>query len=206
MTDSEKSNVRIQALLNELDRLQFDIKKKKVLIRLIVSVIVFAIIIVIAAFSNRAEVDNQNTLQVKRGNNAIVKERTPASTQVKYYELVFENLNQYPLARFYSEVEANRFQKEVKKLHLPDTYIHLDSLEGKERVLSVSSNYRYYIQFGIFKKKLISSLPDNMIYLQQLKDKDLYKYRLGPFSHSAKAKSLVKDLKLKDYLIVEVSN
>jgi len=205
MTDPEKSNVRIQALLNELDRLQFEIKKKKVLIRLIVSVIVFAIIIVVAAFSNSTYVDTQNTIQVKRGNNAIVKERTPVNPHVKCYELVFENLNRYPLARFLNKEKALSFQEEIKKLHLPKTSISIDSIDGKERVLAISSNYRYYVQVGIFKNQLISDLPENMVYLHQIKDKNLYKYRLGPFTKSIQAKRLVKHLKLKDYLIVEVS-
>ncbi len=206
MTDSEKSNVRIQALLNELDRLQFEIKKKKVIIRLIVSITVLAVIIVVAAFNKKTNINIHNTLQVKRGDNAIVKESGSVNAKFKYYELCFEKFNQYPIARFFSENEAISFQQKIKKLDLPETHIHIDSLQGKERVVAISANYRYYIQVGIFKKQLLTDLPENMVYLHQIKDKNLYKYRIGPFTKSTQAKNLIKTLDLKDYLIVEVSN
>ncbi|RXQ96478.1 SPOR domain-containing protein [Ancylomarina salipaludis] len=206
MTDSEKSGVRINALMNELDRLQYEIRKKKMLIRMIVSVTVLAILILVAAFSNRSKFDSRDMIQVNRENNELVKERVHINSQHKSFQLVFGDLNQYPLARFFNEKDAVDFQEEIKKLHLPETHIHVDTLSGKERVLSVSSNYRYYIQFGIFKKKLIPDLPDNMVYLHQINETNLYKYRLGPFSKTKQAEELINKLKLKDYLIVEVSN
>ncbi|RZT97235.1 hypothetical protein EV201_1894 [Ancylomarina subtilis] len=206
MTDSEKSGVRINALMNELDRLQYEIRKKKMLIRLFVSVTVLAILILVAAFCNSSEFDSKDMIQVSRGNQELVKERILVNSKHKSFQLVFGNLNQYPLARFFSEKDAVDFNEEVKKLHLPETHIHVDSMKGKERVLAVSSNYRYYIQFGIFKKKLIPDLPENMVYLHQLQENNLYKYRLGPFARANQAKELVNEIKLKDYLIVEVSN
>ncbi|MCZ4693305.1 SPOR domain-containing protein [Ancylomarina euxinus] len=206
MGSQEDSQVRINALLKELDRQQLEVKKKKNLIRLIVSVTILVSLAVFSFVYKKTNLDKSQVIQVERSGGDIVKEKTPITKQVKTYQLVFENLNQYPLARFFSEKEALAFQKQIQKLQLPTTYIHIDSLEGKERVLTISLNYRYYIQFGLFKNQLIPDLADNMVYLHQLKDKNLFKYRLGPFAHSAQAEHLVKDLKLKDYLIVEVSN
>ncbi|WP_372639832.1 hypothetical protein [Ancylomarina sp.] len=206
MGSQENSQVRINALLKELDRQQLEVKKKKNLIRGIVAVITLGSLIAFGFLYKNADDDKSPAIQVERSGGDIVKEEKVIARQVKTYQLVFENLNQYPLARFFNEKEALSFQQEIKKLRLPATFIYNDSLEGKERVLTISSNYRYYIQFGIFKYQLIPDLADNMIYLHQLKDKNLFKYRLGPFARSAQAENLVKELKLKDYLIVEVSN
>lgn len=205
MGSQENSQVRINALLKELDRQQLEVKKKKNLIRVIVSVIILGSLVAFSFIYKNTDSDKSQVIQVERSGGDIVKEKKNIAKQVKTYQLVFENLNQYPLARFFSENEALSFQQEIQKLQLPTTIIHIDSLEGKERVMTISSNYRYYIQFGIFKNQLIPDLADNMVYLHQLKDKNLFKYRLGPFAHSAQAENLVKDLKLKDYLIVEVS-
>ena len=206
MGSQENSQVRIKALLKELDRQQLEVKKKRNLIRIIVSFIILVSFVAFGFIYKNTNYDKSWGTQVERSGGDIVKEEKPIAKQVKTYQLVFENLNQYPLARFFSEKEALSFQQEIQKLQLPTTFIHIDSLEGKERVLTISSNYRYYIQFGIFKNQLIPDLADNMVYFHQLKDKNLFKYRLGPFAHNAQAENLVKDLELKDYLIVEVSN
>ena len=204
MGSHENSQIRINALLKELDRQQLEVKKKKDLIRVIVLVIILASVAT-CSFVYNNDKNKTEVSQVIRKSDSIVKPVIIEPKQVKTYQLVFENLNQYPLARFFNEKEALSFQEEIKSLHLPKTRIHVDSLDGKERVLTISSNYRYYIQFGIFKKQLISALPERMVYLHQLKDKDLFKYRLGPFAMSTKAEKLVRDLKIKDYLILEVS-
>ena len=206
MGEKENSGVRINALLNELDRLQSEVRKKKVLIRIIASSIVFVTLVVVGFLYQIGDYKAGDTIHVERGSDVLVKDMPIVQAKIKNYQVVFENFDHYPLARFFSEEEAASFQKEIKRLHLPSTHIHVDSLSGKEKVLAISSNYRYYIQFGIFRNKLISNLSENMIYLHQIKDKELYKYRLGPFTRSTQAKDLVKDLKLKDYLIVEVSN
>lgn len=205
MSSQENSKIRIKALLKELDRQQLEVRKKKNLIRVIIVAIVLGSLVVFSiAYKQNTDVKPQ-IIQVKRTNGDIIKADVLQTKSLKIYQLVFNNLNQYPLARFLSREEALSFQEEIKKLHLPKTYINADSLDGKERVLAISSNYRYYVQVGIFKKQLIPDLPDNLVYLHQIKDKNLYKYRLGPFAKSAQARNLVKDLNLKDYLIVEVS-
>ena len=206
MGEKENSGIRIKALLNELDRQQSEVRKKKKLIRIIVSSIAFVTLVTIGFLFHINDNFANETIHVVRGSDMLVKDMPKVQTKINSYQVVFENFAHYPLARFFSEKEAKGFQKEIKKLHLPTTLIHVDSLSGKEKVLAISSNYRYYIQFGIFRNKLISISPENMVYLHQIKDKELYKYRLGPFTRGAQAKHLVKDLSLKDYLIVEVSN
>jgi len=206
MTDSEKSHVRTKALLNELDRLQYEIRKKKLFIRITVAAVFFGAFAVMGFLYNMDEYNGSDTIHVKRGSDVVVKDKPFVLPKVKTYKLVFENFNHYPLARFFTKEEALVLQDEIKNLDLPATHIEVDSLSAKERVLAISSNYRYYIQFGIFQHKLISHLPEDLIYLHQIKDKNLYKYRLGPFTRSSQAKKLVKDLNLKDYLIIEVCN
>ncbi|MGZ2368832.1 SPOR domain-containing protein [Ancylomarina sp. YFZ004] len=205
MGDKENSKIRINALLKELDRQQLEVKKKKNLIRVIVSVIVVVSLVTFSVVYKKSDSHKSPIIQVERKGGDIVKEEKLVKKQVKTFQLVFENFNQYPLARFFSENEALSFQQEINKLNLPKTLIHIDSIKGKERVLTISSNYRYYIQFGIFRKQLLSDLPENMIYLHQIKGENLYKYRLGPFAKSSQANNLVKKLNIKDYLIVEVS-
>jgi len=205
MGDKDNSKIRINALLKELDRQQLEVKKKKNLIRVIVSVIILVSLVTFSFVYKNSDNNESPMIQVERRGGGLVKDEVLVKKQVKTFQLVFENFNQYPLARFFNEKEALSFQQEIKKLNLPNTLIHIDSLKGKERVLAVSSNYRYYIQFGIFRKQLLSDQPDNMIYLHQLKDKNLYKYRLGPFAKSSIAQDLVEDINLTDYLIVEVS-
>jgi len=205
MGNLENSKVRIKALLKELDRLQLEVRKKKTLIRVTIAVIILLSVVTCSFFYKQTTDLKSQPIQVKRNDGDLVKNENPKPKFLKTYQLVFDSLNQYPLARFINKEKAYSFQEEIKKLHLPQTHINIDSLDGKERVLTISSNYRYYIQFGIFKTQLFSDLPENMIYLHQIKDKNLYKYRLGPFTKINQAKNLVHDLKLKDYLIVEVS-
>ncbi|MDE5420983.1 SPOR domain-containing protein [Ancylomarina sp. DW003] len=205
MGSQENSQIRIKALLKELDRQQLEVKKKKSLIRVIVGAIILTSLVIFSFVYKDTGSAVSKTIQVEREGGEIVKEEKLLPKNVKTFLLVFKDKNQYPLARFFSENEASLFQNDLKKLQLPNTIIQIDTLGGKERVVEISSNYRYYIQFGIFKNRILSDLPDNMIYLHQLKDKNLYKYRLGPFAKSSQAKNLVKDLKLKDYLIVEVA-
>lgn len=206
MGSEENSQIRIEALLKELDRQQLEVKKKKTLIRGISVGLILVSLVTFSLVYKSSKFDKSQFIQTERNVGEIVKEKKIVPKQVKSFQLVFENINQYPLARFFSEKEALTFQNEIKNLHLPKTKIIVDSLKGKERVLAISSNYRYYIQFGIFKKKLLSSLPDNMIYLHQLRDKELFKYRLGPFAKSTQAEKFINDINLTDYLIVEVSN
>ncbi len=205
MGDQKNSDIRIKALLKELDRQQLEVKKKKNVIRLIVAVISFVFLITFAAVYSNLKMSKDQIIHVERNDGDLVKEEKVVPKKIQIYQLVFKNFNQYPLARFFNEKDALSFQSEMLKLQLPKTFIHTDSLDGKERVLTISSNYRYYIQFGIFKHKLLPDLSKNMIYLHQINDKDLFKYRLGPFAKNSQAEKLVKDLKLKDYLIVEVS-
>lgn len=205
MGSQENSQIRIKALLKELDRQQLEVKKKKSLIRVIVGAIILTSLVVFSFVYKDTGSAVSKTIQVEREGGEIVKEEKLLPKNVKTFLLVFKDKSQYPLARFFSESEASLFQNDLKRLQLPNTIIQVDTLGGKERVVEISSNYRYYIQFGIFKNRILSDLPDNMIYLHQLKDKNLYKYRLGPFAKSSQAKNLVKDLKLKDYLIVEVA-
>lgn len=205
MNNQEKSKIRINALLKELDRQQLEVRRKKNLIRVIVSVIVLVCVVTFSFVYKKPNDVKSKPIQVKRNDGDIVKNETLKYKQLKTYQLVFDGLNQYPLARFLNEEKALSFQEEIKKLHLPKTYINIDSLDGRERILAISSNYRYYVQVGIFRKQLISDLPDNMVYLHQIKDQNLYKYRIGPFAKSIQAKDLVKNLGLKDYLIIEVS-
>jgi len=204
-SSQENSKIRIKALLKELDRQQLEVRKKKNLIRVIVSAIILGSFVAFGFAYKQTEDVKPQTIQVKRNDGDFVKNKNLKPKLLKVYKLVFDSLNQYPLARFLSMEEALSFQDEIKTLHLPKTLINIDSLDGKERVLAISSNYRYYIQFGLFKKQLFSDLPDNMVYLHQIKGKNLYKYRLGPFAKSIQARNLVKHLNLKDYLIVEVS-
>lgn len=206
MTDSENSGVRIKALLNELDRLQYEIRKKKLLIRVIASTVVFGTFAAIVFLYNLSNYNASDTIHVKRGSDVVVKDKPLVLPKIKSYQLVFENFSHYPLARFFTYKEALVLQEEIKNFDLPATHIEVDSLSSRERVLAISSNYRYYIQFGIFKHKLISHLPEDLIYLHQINDKGCYKYRLGPFTRSTQAKDLVKVLNLKDYLIIEVCN
>lgn len=206
MNDSEKSGVRIKALLKELDRLQYEIRKKKLLIRITVGAVVIGAFVFMVFLYNLGVHNGSDTIHVKRGNDVVVKDKPRVPKKVKRYQLVFDNFSHYPLARFFTKNEALVLQEEIKSFDLPATHIEVDSLAVKERVLAISSNYRYYIQFGIFQHKIISHLPEDLIYLHQIKDKNLYKYRLGPFTRSSQAKNLVKELKLKDYLIIEVCN
>ena len=206
MSSQENSKTRINALLKELDRQQQEVKKKKILIRVIVSVIVLVFLITFGILYNKADGTKTMTIQVERNDGDIVKEEPVVKKQIKTFQLVFDSLNQYPLARFLNKEKALSFQEEIKSLHLPKTNIIVDSIDGKERVLAISANYRYYVQVGIFNKQLFSDLPENMVYLHQIKDNNRYKYRIGPFAKTIQAKKLVKTLKLKDYLIVEVSN
>jgi len=206
MSSQENSKIRIKALLKELDRQQLEVKKKRNLIRVIVTVIVLVSLVTFSFVYIRTDDHKANAIQVKRESGDLVKKVVPVKKQIKTFQLVFDSLNQYPLARFLNKEKALSFQKDMKSLNLPNTYLKIDSLDGKERVLAISSNYRYYIQVGIFKKQLLPDLPKNMVYLHQIKDKNLYKYRIGPFTKSNQAKNLVKNLNLKDYLIVEVSN
>ena len=205
MANLDNSKVRIKALLKELDRLQHEVRKKRTFIRAIMAVIILLSVVTCSFFYKQSTDFKSQAIQVKRNDGDLVKKEILKPKFLKIYQLVFDSLNQYPLARFINKDKAFSFQEEIKKLHLPKTHIIIDSLDGKERVLTISSNYRYYIQFGIFKTQLFSDLPENMIYLHQIKDKNHYKYRLGPFAKSNQAKKLVHDLKLKDYLIVEVS-
>ncbi len=205
MSSKENSKIRINALLKELDRQQLEVRKKKNLIRVIVAVIILASVVTFSFFYKNSDKRVSPIVQVERKDGDLVKKEDVKPKLLKTYQLIFDGLNQYPLARFIDKEKALSFQKEIKKLHLPKTFISIDSIDGKERVLAISSNYRYYVQVGIFKNQLIPDLPENMVYLHQIEDKNLYKYRLGPFTKSIQAKNLVKDLKLKDYLIVEVS-
>ncbi|MRT91650.1 SPOR domain-containing protein [Ancylomarina sp. 16SWW S1-10-2] len=206
MGNLENSKVRIKALLKELDRLQLEVRKKKTFIRVIIAVLILLSVVTCSFFYTHIDEVKPKPIQVKRNDGDMVKKANDKPQFLKIYQLAFDSLNQYPLARFINKEKAFSFQEEIKTLHLPKTHINMDSLDGKERVLAISSNYRYYIQVGIFKTQLFSDLPENMVYLHQIKDKNLYKYRLGPFTKIGQAKHLVRDLNLKDYLIVEVSN
>jgi hypothetical protein len=206
MSSQENSKTRINALLKELDRQQLEVKKKKILIRVILSVIVLVLLITFSILYNKTDGTKAKAIQVERNDGDVVKEEPVMKKQIKTFQLVFDSLNQYPLARFLNKEKALSFQEEIKSLHLPKTNLIVDSIVGKERVLAISANYRYYVQVGIFNKQLFSDLPENMVYLHQIKDKNRYKYRIGPFAKTIQAKRLVKTLKLKDYLIVEVSN
>ncbi len=205
MSSQENSKTRIKALLKELDRQQLEVRKKKNLIRIIVSVIILVFAVSFTFVYRKSAENAKPIVQVERKGGDLVNKESLKPKFIKTYQLVFDSLNQYPLARFLNKEKALSFQQEIKKLHLPKTTISIDSLDGKERVLAISSNYKYYVQVGVFKKQLIPDLPENMIYLHQIKDKNLYKYRLGPFTKSVQARKLVKFLQLKDYLIVEVS-
>ena len=205
-SSQENSKIRIKALLKELDRQQLEVRKKKNLIRVIVSVIMLGSFVAFGFAYKQTEDVKSQSIQVKRVDAGVVKNEDLKPELLKVYKLVFDNLNQYPLAHFLDKEKVLSFQEEIKSLHLSKTNIIVDSIDGKERVLAISANYRYYVQVGIFNKQLFSDLPDNMVYLHQIKDKNRYKYRIGPFSKTIQAKKLVKTLKLKDYLIVEVSN
>ena len=206
MSSKENSKIRINALLRELDRQQLEIRKKKNLIRVIVFAIIFVFVVTFGFIYKESIKNTKRIVPVERKEVEFVKKKKLKPKYIKTYQLVFDSLGQYPLARFLNIEQALSFQKEIKKLHLPKTNLSIDSLDRNERILAVSSNYRYYIQIGIFRKQLISDLPENMVYLHQIKDKNLYKYRIGPFAKSIQAKKLVEQLNLKDYLIVEVSN
>lgn len=205
MGNLESSKVRIKALLKELDRLQLEIRTKKIWIRVIIAVIILVTVVICCLFYNQTEDLKPQPIQVKRNDGDLVKNEKPKSKFSTVYQLVFDSLNEYPLARFIDKEKAFSFQEEIKSLRLPKTHINIDSLDGKEKILALSLNYRYYIQVGTFRKQLISDLPDNMVYLHQIKARNLYRYRLGPFAKRIQAKNLVADLNLKDYLIVEVS-
>ena len=205
MSSKDNSKIRINALLKELDRQQLEVKKKKNLIRVIVSVIIIVTVVTFSFVYTKSTGNTEPIVQVERNDGDLVKKENLKPELLKTYQLIFDGLNQYPLARFIDKEKALSFQEEIKKIHLPKTSISIDSIDGKERVLAISSNYRYYVQVGIFMNQLIPHLPENMVYLHQTKDKNLYKYRLGPFTKSTQAKRLVKHLNLKDYLIVEVS-
>ncbi len=206
MSSQENSKTRINALLKELDRQQLEVRKKKTLIRVIVSVIVFVFFIMVVFFYNKTDDIEFKPIQVKKVDGDVVKKEKLVKKYVETFQLAFDSLNQYPLAHFLNKEDALSFQEEIKSLHLPKTNIIVDSIDGRERVLAISANYRYYVQIGIFNKQLFSDLPENMVYLHQIKDQNRYKYRIGPFAKTIQAKNLVKNLKLKDYLIVEVSN
>lgn len=206
MSSQENSKTRINALLKELDRQQLEVRKKKTLIRVIVSVIVFVFFIMVVFFYNKTDDMESKPIQVKKVDGDVVKKEKLVKKYVETFQLAFDSLNQYPLAHFLNKEDALSFQEEIKSLHLPKTNIIVDSIDGRERVLAISANYRYYVQIGIFNKQLFSDLPENMVYLHQIKDQNRYKYRIGPFAKTIQAKNLVKNLKLKDYLIVEVSN
>jgi hypothetical protein len=205
MSSKENSKIRINALLKELDRQQLKVRKRNNLIRVIVAVVILVSVVTFSFFYKNSDKSVNPIVQVERKDGDLVKKEDLKPKFIKTYKLIFDGLNQYPLAYFIDKEKALSFQEGIKILHLPKTYISIDSSGGKERVLAISSNYRYYVQVGIFKNQLIPDLPQNMVYLHQIKDMNLYKYRLGPFSTSTQAKKLVKHLKLKDYLIVEVS-
>ncbi len=204
MNSQDNSKIRIKALLKELDRQQLEVKKKNILIRIIVASVLLVCLIAFGFIYKKIYTEAEPTLFEEASTN-VVEDSVLFKKELRRFQLVFDSLNQYPLARFLDKEEALAFQEELKSLHLPKTNIKVDTLNEKERVLAISSNYRYYIQIGIFKKQLLPDLPENMVYLQQVKDKDLYKYRIGPFATSDRAMNLVEILDLKDYLILEVS-
>ncbi len=115
MSSKENSKIRINALLKELDRQQLEVRKKKILIRVIVSVIIL-VSVVTFSFVYRGSVKNTKpVVQVERKEGDLVKKENLKPKLIKTYQLVFDSLNQYPLARFLNMEKAFSFQEEIKK-------------------------------------------------------------------------------------------